>query len=183
MQMIYEKYPFKENGLLSKLFLLIPWGLKLPAGSDTLQNKILQGIRPRRTRSCRVSDPGTKSCGDSDHTEQWQRCVHFIADVFSRGSNTPQNRVLLGLIPCLTKSCWVSTFTYEYFSEFETEVKNILGCEFGVHKHILGLIRGENQRLKITCYCLFECMDGGFVVLALNVHTQFIPRLRLGTNR
>jgi hypothetical protein len=26
-------------------------------------------------------------------------------------------------------------------------------------------------------------MDGGFVVLALNVHTQFIPRLRLGTNR
>jgi hypothetical protein len=47
MQMNFEKCPFKENGLLSKLFLLIPWGLKLTAGSDTLQNKILQGIRPR----------------------------------------------------------------------------------------------------------------------------------------
>ncbi len=57
MQTILEKYPFKENGKLSKLFHLILRGLNLSVGSDTPQNKILRGIRPRRTRSCGVSDP------------------------------------------------------------------------------------------------------------------------------
>jgi hypothetical protein len=56
MQMIFEKCPFKENDKLSKL-LLVPRGFNLPAGSDTPQNKILRGIRPRRTRSCGISDP------------------------------------------------------------------------------------------------------------------------------
>jgi hypothetical protein len=57
MQTIFEKCPFKENGKLLKLFSLILRGLNLPVGSDTPQNKILRGIRPRRTRSCGVSDP------------------------------------------------------------------------------------------------------------------------------
>jgi hypothetical protein len=57
MQAIFEKCPFKDNGKLLKLFCLILRGLNLPVGSDTPQNKILRGIRPRRTRSCRVSDP------------------------------------------------------------------------------------------------------------------------------
>jgi hypothetical protein len=57
MQTIFEKCPFKENGKLLKLFCLILHGLNLPVGPDTPQNKILQGIEPRRTRSCGVSDP------------------------------------------------------------------------------------------------------------------------------
>jgi hypothetical protein len=57
MQTIFEKCPLEENGKLSKLFFLIPWGLNLTAGSDTHQNKILQGIRSRRTKSCGVSEP------------------------------------------------------------------------------------------------------------------------------
>jgi hypothetical protein len=57
MQPIFEKCPFKENGKLSKLFRLVLRGLNLPVGSDTPQNKILRGIRPRRTRPCGVSDP------------------------------------------------------------------------------------------------------------------------------
>jgi hypothetical protein len=57
MQTIFEKCPFKEKGKLSKLFCLVPQGLNLPAGSDTLQNKILRGIKPRGTKSCGVSNP------------------------------------------------------------------------------------------------------------------------------
>jgi hypothetical protein len=45
----------------------------------------------------------------------------------------------------LTKFCGVSdpgnNFKYEYFREFETEFKNILGCEFG--DYIVN-IRGKN---------------------------------------
>jgi hypothetical protein len=63
---------------------------------------------------------------------------------------------MLGLILCLTKSCGVSdpaeqnsagyqtpgnNFKYEYFHEFETEFKNILGCEF---RDYMGLIHGKN---------------------------------------
>jgi hypothetical protein len=87
MQTIFKKCPFKENGKLSKLFRLVLRGLNLPEGSDTPQNKILRGIRPRRTRSCRVrirpcrkmAELCTfysihlfcrKSCGVSDPAEQ-----------------------------------------------------------------------------------------------------------------
>jgi hypothetical protein len=129
-----KKCPFKENGKLSKLFRLILWGLNLPMGSDTPKNKILRGIRPCGTKSCRVSDS----------TEQRQRCVYFIADDCSAGSDTPQNNALRGLILRLTKSCGVSdpaeqssayhtsgnNFKYEYYREFKTEFTNILGCEF-----------------------------------------------------
>jgi hypothetical protein len=70
----------------------------------------------------------------------------FIADACSAGSDTLQSNLLQGLIIHLTKSCGVSdppeqssagyhspgkNFNYEYFREFETEFKNILGCEFG----------------------------------------------------
>ncbi len=69
----------------------------------------------------------------------------FIADACSAGSDTLQSNLLQGLIIHLTKSCGVSdppeqssagyhspgkNFNYEYFREFETELKNILGCEF-----------------------------------------------------
>ncbi len=57
MQKIFEQWPFKENGKLSKLFRQVLRGLNLPAGSDTPQNKTLRGIRPRRTKSCGESDP------------------------------------------------------------------------------------------------------------------------------
>jgi hypothetical protein len=63
----FKKCPFKQNGKLSKktFFRLIPRGLNLSVGSDTPQDKILQGIRPRRTRSC-----GIKFFGVSDPAEQ-----------------------------------------------------------------------------------------------------------------
>jgi hypothetical protein len=116
-------------------------------GYQTPQNKILGGMRPHSTKYCRVSDPA----------EQWQSCVHFIADTFSARSDTLQNNVLPGLIPRLTKSSGVSdpaeqspegyhtrgrTFKYEYFCKFEIEFKNILGCEFGDY---MGSIHGKNR--------------------------------------
>jgi hypothetical protein len=82
--------------------------------------------------------------------------VYFIADACSAGSDTPQNNVLRGLILRLTKSCGVSdhaeqssagyhtpgnNFKHEYFREFETEFKNILGYEFGDY---MGSIHGKN---------------------------------------
>jgi hypothetical protein len=155
--------PFKENGKLLKLCCLILQGLKLPVGSDTLQNKILRGsdpaeqnparFRPRRTRSCGVWDPEERV---SDPAEQWQRCVFFVAAACSAGSVTLQNNVLQGLILRLTKSCGVSdpaeqssagyytpgnNFKYKYFRKFETELKNILGCAFGDY---MGSIHGKN---------------------------------------
>jgi hypothetical protein len=57
MQIIFEKCPFKETGKLSKRFHLILRGLNLSAVPETSQKKICLGIRPSRTRSCRVSDP------------------------------------------------------------------------------------------------------------------------------
>jgi hypothetical protein len=82
-------------------------------------------------------------------------CI-FIADACSAWFDTLQNNVLRGLILCLTKSCGVSdpeeqssagnytpgnNFKYKYFHEFETEFKNIFGCEFGDY---VGLICGKN---------------------------------------
>ncbi len=76
----------------------------------------------------------------------------------SAGSDTPQNNVLQGLIPRRTMSCESdtplnkvlrvirprgTTFKNEYFSEFEKEFPNILGCEFGDY---MGSIRGKTQR-------------------------------------
>jgi hypothetical protein len=72
------------------------------------------------------------------------------------GSDTPQINVPRGLILRLTKPCGVSdpaeqssaghhtpenNFKYEYFREFETELKNILGCEF---RDYMGSILGKN---------------------------------------
>ncbi len=115
MQMIFENCPIKENGKLSKLFCLVLRGPNLPAGSDTPQNKILRGIRPHRTKSCRVSDPA----------EQWQSCVHFIADTFSVRSDTPQNNILRGLIPRLTKFCGVSKPAEQSPAGYQTPQNNI----------------------------------------------------------
>jgi hypothetical protein len=82
--------------------------------------------------------------------------MYFIADACSAGSDTPQNNVLRGLILRLTKSCGVSdpgeqtsagnhtpgnNFKYEYFREFKTEFKTILGCEFGDY---IGSIHRKN---------------------------------------
>jgi hypothetical protein len=82
-------------------------------------------------------------------------CI-FYSRCCSAGSDTPQNNILQGLILCLTKTCRVSdpveqssagyhtpgnNFKYEYFREFETEFKNILGYEFGDY---MGSIYGKN---------------------------------------
>jgi hypothetical protein len=61
------------------------------------------------------------------------------------GPDTPKDKVLRGIRPHRTKFCGVSqpgnNFKYEYFWEFETELKNILGCEFGDY---MGSICGKN---------------------------------------
>jgi hypothetical protein len=82
--------------------------------------------------------------------------MYFKVEACSAGSDTPQNNVLRGLILRLTKSCGVSdpaeqtsagfhtpgnNFKYEYFCEFETELKTILGGEFGDY---MGSIHGKN---------------------------------------
>jgi hypothetical protein len=78
MQPIFEKCPFKENGKLSKLFRLVLRGLNLPAGSDTPQNKILWGIRPRRTRPCGVSDPTELSLAGYETPQNNGRVVYNL---------------------------------------------------------------------------------------------------------
>ncbi len=134
-QTIFEKCPFMENGKLLKLFCLVSRGLNLPAGSDSLQNKILRGIRPRRTRSC----------GFRPHRTQ------------PAGYQTPQNngRAVYILLQKLVRGIKhrITTFKYAYFCKFKTEFKNILECEFGDY---MGSIRGKNWRSKISCYCTFN---------------------------
>ncbi len=98
MQTIFKKCPFKENGKLSKLFRLVLRGLNLPMGSDTLQNKILRGIRPRRTRSCGVSDPAELSLVGYQTPQNNSRVVYILQHTL----------VLRGLIPRRTKYCRVS---------------------------------------------------------------------------
>ena len=98
IQTIFEKCPFKENGKLSKLFRLILRGLNLPVRSDTPQNKILRGIKPRRTRSCGVSDLTELSLAGYQTPQNNGRVVHILY----------QTLVLRGQIPCRTKSCGVS---------------------------------------------------------------------------
>jgi hypothetical protein len=78
MQTIFEKCLFKENGKLSKLFRLVLRGLNLPAGSDTPQNKILRGIRPRRTRPCGVSDPAELSLAGYQTPQNNGRVVYIL---------------------------------------------------------------------------------------------------------
>ncbi len=125
MQPIFEKCPFKENVKLSKLFRLVLRGLNLPAGPDTPLNKILRGIRTRRTRPCGVSDPAELSLAEISPAEQWQRCVHFTAYTCSAGSDTPQNNVLRGLIPRLAKSCKVSDPAEQSPAGYQTPRNNI----------------------------------------------------------
>jgi hypothetical protein len=146
MQTIFEKCPFKENGKLSKLFRLILLGLNLSVGSDTPQNKILPVIRPRRIRSCGVSDPAEPNLAGYQTPQNNDRDVYILY----------KRLVLWGLILRLTKCCGVSdpaeqssvgyhtpgnNFKYKYFCEFEKELKNILGCKFGDY---IGSIHGKN---------------------------------------
>jgi hypothetical protein len=115
-------------------------------GSDTQQNKILRGIRPRRTRSCGVSDPAEPNLAGYQTPQNNDRDMYILY----------KRLVLRGLILRLTKCCGVSgpeeqssaryhtlenNFKYEYFREFEKEFKNILGCKFGDY---IGLIHGKN---------------------------------------
>jgi hypothetical protein len=131
-------------------FSLILQGLNLPVGSGTPQNKILRGIRPRRTRSCGVSDPAEPSLAWYQTPENNDRDVYILL----------QTLVLRGLILRLTKSWGVSdpaeqtsagyhtsgnSFKYKYFCEFETEFKNILGSEFGDY---MGSIHGKKLEVK-----------------------------------
>ncbi len=78
MQTIFEKCPFKENGKLSKLFRLILRGLNVPVRSDTPQNKILRGIRPRGTRSCWVSDPAEPNLAWYQTLQNKDRDVYIL---------------------------------------------------------------------------------------------------------
>jgi hypothetical protein len=119
---------YREWQATKKLFRLIPKGLILPA-------------------------------------EQWQSCVHFPAETCSAGSDilqnnvpagheTPLNKVLRGRDPAEQSPAGYqtrgTTFKYKYFWEFNTEFKNILGCEF---RDCMGSICRKNQRSKILRYC------------------------------
>jgi hypothetical protein len=144
------------------IFVWFRGGLNLPVRSDTLQNKILLGIRPRITRSCGVSDPAELSLAGYQTQQNNGRVVYILsdsADACSAGSDTLYNNVLRGLIPSLTKSCRVSdpaeqspvgTKPQGTIFQYETEFKNILGCELGDY---MGSIRGKIRRSKILCYC------------------------------
>jgi hypothetical protein len=57
-----------------------------------------------------------------------------------------------------------TTFEFEYLSEFEKEIKNILEHESGAH---MGLIHEKNQRPKISCYCTFKVNK---ILITHNLH-------------
>jgi hypothetical protein len=116
------------------------------------------GLIPRRTKSCRVSDPAERDPevyqtprnsvlrGIRPRRTMAELCT-FYSKQSSAGYQTPRNKILRGMKPRRT------TFKYEYFCKFETEFKNILGCEFGDY---MGPIRGKNRRSKISCHCPFK---------------------------
>jgi hypothetical protein len=81
-----------------------------------------------------------------------------------------------------------TTFEFEYLSELEMKIKNILGHELGAH---MRLIHKKNQRPKISCYCTFNneimillciqvnttCLRGHwrcFVLAKINVKSPFV---------
>jgi hypothetical protein len=141
----------------------------LPAGSDSPQNKILQGIRPRRTRPCGVSDPGELSlAGCQTPQNNGKSCVHFIAYTCSAGSDTPQNNVLRGLIqtprnkvlrgirPRRIKSCGVSD-PAEQWLELCTFYSIHLFCGSDTpQKNVLRGINPRGTTLKNKYFCEFE---------------------------
>jgi hypothetical protein len=119
MQTIFKKSPFKGNGKLSKFFRLLPRGLYLPAGSDTPQNKSLRGIRPCRTRSCRVSDPKELSLVGYQTPQNDGRVVYIYSrhlfcaawyptEQRPAGPDTLPNKILQSIRPRGTRSCRVS---------------------------------------------------------------------------
>jgi hypothetical protein len=77
-QTISKQCPYKGNSKLSKHFCLIPQCLNLPAGPDILQNKILRGIRPCKTRSCRVSDPAELSLAGYQTQQKNGRVIYLL---------------------------------------------------------------------------------------------------------
>ncbi len=147
MQTIFKKCSIKGNGKLSKLFCLILRGLNLSEGSNAPQNKILQGIRPRRTRSCRVSDQvelslvGYQTLQNNGRVVYISQQTHVLQGLITYRTiscgawyptlqspveyHTPRNKVLRGI------KLQGTTFKYEYLCEFETGFKIILDCEFG----------------------------------------------------
>jgi hypothetical protein len=77
-----------------------------PAGYQTPQNYVLQGIKPHRTMA--------------------DLCTFYsIQYTCSAGSDTPQNNVLRGLIPRLTKSCGVSDPAEQSPAGYQTPRNNI----------------------------------------------------------
>jgi hypothetical protein len=62
----------------SKLFRLIPKGPNLPLVSDIPQKKILRGNRPRRTRSCGISDPADLGLAGYQTPQNNYRDVHIL---------------------------------------------------------------------------------------------------------
>jgi hypothetical protein len=143
MQMIFEKSPIKENGKLSKLFCLIPRGLNLPAGSDTPQNKILWGIKPRRTRSCVVSDREELGLARYQTQQNNDRDVYFLQQILVlRGliprrtmfcrPDAPPNTVLQGIRPRGTKFCGVSNPGEQLLSTIFSRIQNRMKKYFWV---------------------------------------------------
>jgi hypothetical protein len=75
-----------------------------PAGYQISRNSVLRGIRP---------------------AEQWQSCVHYIADTCSARHNTSQNNILWGLIPRLAKFCGVLYPAEQSPAGYQTPQNNI----------------------------------------------------------
>ncbi len=102
-----EEFLFKENGKLLKLFRLVPRGLNLSGGSDTHQNIILWGIRPRRTRSCRVPNPAELSLAGYKTPQNKVRVVYIYSRCLFWGAS-PLIKFMLSIRPRRTESCGVS---------------------------------------------------------------------------
>jgi hypothetical protein len=86
-------------------FCLILQGLNLLVGSDMPQKKILRGIGPPEQDPAGYQTPQNQVLqGIRPSRTMTEMCI-FIADACSAGSDTPHKIVLWGLILRLTKSC------------------------------------------------------------------------------
>ncbi len=114
MQTIFEKCPFKENGKLSKLFRLVLRGLNLPAGSDTPQNKILRGIRLRRTRPCGVSVGWPAKFRETKFREMFREILFRISRnflmTFAIFRETKYMKISLNFAKVILQNCTETNF-------------------------------------------------------------------------
>jgi hypothetical protein len=149
MQTIFKKWPFKENGKLSKLFRLVLWGLNFPAGYQTPQNQVLRDIRPCRKMAelcifysihlfCGVWYPAEQCLAGSDTTLNKVLRVSDPAEQSPTGYQTPQNNI-----------------QKQIFLQFRKRIQQYFRVWI---RGLYGVDLWKKPEVKISCYCTFKSL-------------------------